>query len=145
VYFFYTYTYTPVYTQNFQKLHLHNTPCKIKIGVFLTVRCFEKKFGVVSSVFFTPKKIGAKIIHCVIFGVFFKKKLKLRNYIFFCKNNNFQEFFQNKKYIKMLKTIKYYAYESFFSTFSTFLLTPKKTQCKIFPPIFFSVQKNRFF
>jgi hypothetical protein len=39
-----------------------------------TLRCFEKK-----SVFFIPEKIGAIILHCVIFGVFFKKMKEVKN------------------------------------------------------------------
>jgi hypothetical protein len=61
------YTYTPVYTRNFQKLHLHNTLCKIKTGVLKKNWCSIKCF-------FIPKKIGTKLLHWVIFGVFFEKK-----------------------------------------------------------------------
>jgi hypothetical protein len=60
--FFNTYTYTPVYTKNFQKLHQHNTLCKIKIGVSKknTVQYFEKKNGECKVFFYTEKKSGQK-------------------------------------------------------------------------------------
>jgi hypothetical protein len=45
--FFHTYTYTPVYTKNFQKLHLHNTLCKIKVGVLKKTLCGVWKIKIV--------------------------------------------------------------------------------------------------
>jgi hypothetical protein len=72
--------YTPVYTKNFQKLHLHNTLCKIKIGVLKKhFAVFWKKNWCGKCSFYTEKKIGAKILHCVIFVVFFKQKEGSKN------------------------------------------------------------------
>jgi hypothetical protein len=69
-----------VYTKNFQKLHLPNALCKIKIGVLKKILCgVLKKKLVQKCLFLHRKKIGAKILHSVIFGVLFKKNEGSKN------------------------------------------------------------------
>jgi hypothetical protein len=46
--------------------------CKIKIGVL------KKKLVWCKMFFYTEKKIGAKILHCVIFGALEKKMKEVK-------------------------------------------------------------------